>query len=748
MSSYMRGNLQTIVKHGVAIISRHRFKYVKEQGKTSKILLDVMIGNLRPVFFKKPVVQDIFATPKTEMPAYIGLRKNIRSTILKGAMPKSKGCEGYKIHALGFLWFPVNLLLWGLDKLAIGDKSLWAFLVTSRLPKLAYPGHRDTRTGDMVPVCMLPAEEAKYEITVKFDSFEVTFEVTVSAAPWDIAKDYFAGDAHVHTDYSWTAPGIHIPNGPLVETRGYQALSKGLRWMFITDYSTQFFSSHAKGGIRHYESKEHPPEQKRKNLNNSYGKYYDEVHDRMLLRKHVVWNDRSQEIEEINEKIKKLFDEDKITQCDCEDEANRKNLCHDNVLIFRGEEVPSNTDSHTLVLAQRDFEGANWTQAGRVRSEQPDTLLWSYFGSFLAFFLKKAPFYSYDHDDPTLDPAMRISEYEGYDGHPFCYREKDLTSHSSFRHKPFMIAAHPKLPAYPYVGFELMPTVGGFVPKGKSHARGGNIIGFEIFEEPPQKVKEDNLGVLIQRCMPARIAKPEVMAIWNMYLWNEFYDSIRNGKFLVALANSDAHLQTISGNNKFGLTKTYAHIPLEKRREFSGSDELSFGSIIDAIEKGSCTCASTGDFGTIILFDKFHPGSFVDVRSGFDLEFAVHFASGYKKRRYKGTILHIMHRPPHKEGFSNKDEFLELAAKNLEKFNQEFFFDGQFPHRIVIKNGDRLYPGETKDAYRMTCDGAATCYVAEIVFEDEYGKTSVYCNPIFVKMRNDLTKSHVGCKFD
>lgn len=739
---YQRSNLLSKVEHGVGVISRQRLKYVKEEGKQSRILLDVMVANLRPAFFKKPVILGVYATPKNLRDKNSTLTKGERINLIGQNAKMLKNSEkGYQIHALGLLGFPISLVLWGLDKLALGDKSLMALLVTSRLSKLAYPGHRDSRTGEKVPVCMLPAEDAEYEITVELDGFEIKFDICVSAVPGNIAQDYFAGDAHVHSDYSWTAPGLHIVNGPLIETRGYQALSKGLKWLFVTDYSVQFYSSHAKGGIKHYETKDHAPDEEKKNLNNSYGKYYDEDLGMMRPRKHVVWNDRTQEIKQANEELERTING--LAR-------NVQNDGCDQVLIFRGEEVPSDTDSHTLVLGQKsDSVKYPWSQACRVRCEQPDTFLWSNLGSLLGFLFGIMPEKSYGHDDPVEDFVMKISEYEGYCKHLYCYREKDLVMPLHYRHKPIMVAAHPLIDSYPHVSFQLMPTLHGFKPKGKSHAREGNIIGFEIFEEPPPEVKEKNLKILLQRCMPARLAKKEALAIWNMFLWEEFYETIKTHRFMAAFANSDAHLQTISGNNKFGLTKTYAHIPKEDRLMFSDEDKLSLGAVINALEKGHCTCTSTGDFGTIMLFGQYHPGSFVDVAKDQALEFEIHHMSGYEKRKYLNTRLHILHKPCTDDSITDRDEFMKHA---IDRYNQNSRTyepkDDGFPHKITIEPADILYPGNTKNAYRMACEGPMTCYVAEIVFWDEYGETSVYCNPIFVKLRNDLTKSHIGCKFD
>jgi hypothetical protein len=737
----IEGNLLSKVEHGVGIISRKRFKYVLEEGKKSSILLDVMIANLRPSFFKKPAIKGVFATLKAPHNKNESLTKRERINLLGQNLKMFTNSDnGYQVHALGLLGFPIKVVLWGLDKMALGDKSLWALLVTSRLSKLAYPGHRDTRTGNKVPVCVLPAEDASYEITVEFDGFDIKFDVSVSKAPWNITSDYFAGDAHVHTDYSWTAPGIHIPNGPLIETRGYQALAKGLKWLFITDYSTQFFSSYAKGGIKHNESKEHPPDEEKKNLNNSHGKYFDEEPGIIRPRKLVVWNDRTQEIKQANKDLEETLG----------GAANNieKDGCNQ-VLIFRGEEVPSDTDSHTLVLGRKNENYKLWSQAERIRCEQPDTFLWSNLGSLLGFLFKKTPQKSYGHDNPVDDNVMQICEYEGYCKHPYCYREKDLVIPSHYKHKPIMVAAHPLIDSYPHVSFELMPTPHGIRPKGKSHARGGNLIGFEIFEEPPPEVKKANLEILLQRCMPARLAKREVLAIWNMYLWEEFEETAKTHKFLVALANSDAHLQTISGNNKFGLTKTYAHIPKSERLKYDREDKLSFGAIINALISGHCTCASTGDFGTALLFGQYHPGSFVDVKNGTDLVFEIHHMSGFNKRIYYKTVLHILHNPCTDPSITDKDKFLEYAVNRYTLNSKIYTPDNNDHHHIIsIPSNDFMYPGITKDTYRVIDRCNMTCYVAEIVFKDEYGDTSVYCNPIFVKMHDDLTKPHIQCKFD
>ena len=124
-------------------------------------------------------------------------------------------------------------------------------------------GARDSDSGAvLVPTIRFLAEEGIINIKITFDDGTISqAQTSVRFAPdkVDIESEYVAGDGHIHTDYSWYMPTIHIANGPSVADRIEEGLDNGLRWMFFTDYSIQFFSQYSKGGIRHVGNAEIDP---------------------------------------------------------------------------------------------------------------------------------------------------------------------------------------------------------------------------------------------------------------------------------------------------------------------------------------------------------------------------------------------------------------------------------------------------------------------------------------------------------
>ncbi len=697
---------------GVGLISKKIF-YFESGAKV--VVIDYAIANLRPFFFLHPKIHRVWvedalgneiqstrfrprSSPKpVEVPQVLGL-----------LFRKGQSQVTFCIAPVSVFGTTLNALIWLLDRVSMGSRSLHVMLSSLLIGNMVSAGGRDRATGAIIaPIIKLPAKEGEYTINAKVGAAKLSLRFKVAPyGPQNVEEEYFKGDGHVHTDYSWFSPTLHFPNGPSVAARTWQAHIKGLRWVFLTDYSIQFFSKKAFGGINH--------------TSNGAGSYVDAHSGNSKDRRFAVWNDRNLEIKNAKREIWRELGQD--------------------MLVLRAVEVSSEKDSHTLVWAQRPYDGESWSQPDRVRSEQIDGLLCSLFQSVLAFFRINlgCGARSFGHDEPWAHESERLTmcEYEGYTCHPLAYRESDLTYARKFTYEPLLVAAHPMIAPYQFAGFKLMRTASGFWPQATSHASGSALCGFEIFEEPQALEGDSKLRRELAKIQPARLAKPEVLAIWNMFLWRELRKSFETGFFLAAFANSDAHLYSISGQNKFGLTATFVRVPKEERLKHDENGELTFQPLVWSLKKGRCVCTSLGDFATLVLFEVYHPGDFVEVKQGEGLKFKVFQKPASPGSKFKGFHLFTCMRPP-RLYTKDKEKYMEWAAYELEKSGK--WFDEA---EASIDEKDPFYPGNQDGRWMSEGGCAQTCFRAEVVFEDELGQSKVYTNPIFVRLTKGLDAPH------
>lgn len=560
-------------------------------------------------------------------------------------------------------------------------------------------GIRDKKTGAvLLPTIRFLAEEGTINLKVVFN--DGTFSQAQSIARMapdkvDIESDYVAGDGHIHTDYSWYMPTIHIANGPSVDDRIKEGYDNGLRWMFFTDYSLQFFSQYSRGGVRHVGNAQIDPA-----TNMPY--------------RTAVWDDHVEECA--------------LGLADEEDQDISKG----NLLVVASQEVPSNIDSHNLVWASMNPVQKHWERPQRLRSEQFDARFLSLYNilKFLlgSYYINKA----FSHDQPWQDKEIRMDPYDGYDKPPHAYFEHDLVWGNGILKKPFVVAAHPYNSSYKYKGLHLAMTGNGWKPMAVSHAMGSSLVGFEIFEDPIN---------------PAKVAKHEVLAVWNMFLWHEMPATFANGKFLVAYANSDAHLSYFSGQNKFGKTRTFLRMP-----DFDSiPEELLFESVVTALEAGHCTCSSTGDFGTFVLKHNgktYHPGDFAIINKGDKLEFEIYGRPSSNDRIFAGgNVCPCVN--PSLQAFdpdavtSGKDsDYLEAVYQIMTVYSVESTLQDGGKSSCCIEKTSQSYPGTAvgKTSIRLPYETVITAFRAEVVFRDGSidGDVAsvVYTNPIFVSFKD------------
>ena len=568
-------------------------------------------------------------------------------------------------------------------------------LTKQRFSNAIVSGARDNETGAvLVPTIRFLTEEGTINIKVTFDDGTFTqAQTTVRFAPEkvDIESEYVAGDGHVHTDYSWYMPTIHIANGPSIADRIKEGLDNGLRWMFFTDYSIQFFSQYSRGGIRHVGNAEIDP---------ATGMPY----------RTAVWDDHVEEC-----------------KIGLEDEPDAEPV-EGNLLVVASQEVPSNIDSHNLVWASKNPLQDLWERPERVRSEQFDAPFFSIYHLLGFLFGNSYMSTAFSHDEPWQDRDMRMNPYEGYDKPPHAYFEHDLVWASGFLKKPFVVAAHPYNNSYKYKGLHLAMTKQGWKPMAVSHALGSSLVGFEIFEDPMN---------------PARIAKHEVLAIWDMFLWHELPATLETGKFMVAFANSDAHLTSFSGQNKFGKTKTFLRIP-----DFNSvPEELLFEKVITTLEAGHCTCTSTGDFGTFVLKHKgktYHPGDFVEIEKGDRLEFEIYGRPSSTDRVFAGGTVYPCVNPdlkafdPDAVTPEKDTDYLEAVYQIMTAYAVESSSPSDGKSLCNIDPSSACYPGAAigKTSIKLPFGTVSSALRAEVVFKngDQDGDVGsiVYTNPIFV----------------
>lgn len=569
-------------------------------------------------------------------------------------------------------------------------------ITRGRLKNALISGARDRSTGAViVPSIRFKAEPGNIVLRVTFEdgsSVEKTVEVRQAPEPEEIESQYVAGDGHVHTDYSWYRPTIHIPNGPTIAQRAADGADKGLSWMFFTDYSIQFFSKYSKGGISHKGNADIDP-----NTEKPY--------------RTIVWDDHCTECQ---------FAEQNYDQYD------------ERPLLIPSQEVPSDTDSHSLVWASMGRAGS-WQFPERVRSEQFDAPLLSLWRLLKFILFRPYCNQAFAHDQPWQDTDIYMNPYEGYNRPPYIYREHDLVWAGGFARKPFVVAAHPRNSSYTYIGLSLTKDGNGWRPMANSHALGSFLVGFEIFEHPTE---------------PSMKAKPEVVSVWNMFLWREMRESFINKKFLVAFANSDAHLSGFSGNNKFGKTKTFARV-----ENFKDTKVDRFSLLMDALEHGRCTCTSTGDFGTFTLdYDgkTFHPGDFVDIEESTRLKFNFFGRPSSSSRTFKLAFLYAVVNP--QKAGDGKAE-----AKDEKGFLSDLFtFIGRNRQFARVKKGQSrtsieldlssqnlIIPG--LNCIEFGQDHLIACLRAELIFEDDHGQHAiVYTNPIFIRFKMPKTGNDSG----
>jgi hypothetical protein len=678
--------------------------------------IEATFGNQVSVFtprFDSLAQQDVAISNLTakERATLPGRSNNLEDPVVVSGMITREGHLPWSLGTKPTQMKVEPLTLWGLPKNVLsGDsqktvRNLEAFFERKtsrhlgfariRLRNTVVSGAREQATGAIVaPVIWFDAQEGTIELTVRFsDGSWASNSVKVEKAPQkcDIESLYVPGDGHIHTDYSWYCPTIHIPNGPTIEDRIYEGLDCGLKWMFMTDYSIQFFSKYSKGGVSHLGNADIDP---------NTGKPF----------RTIVWDDH------VDECFKVLNAED------------------ENFVVVASQEVPSNIDSHNLVWASKHHLGKEWDKPERIRSEQFDASFFSIYHLlkflFGSYYIGKA----FSHDEPWQDRDIRMNPYEGYDKPPHIYFEHDLVWANGFLKKPFVVAAHPYNSSYKYRGLHLSVTGRGWQPMAVSHALGSHLIGFEIFEETIN---------------PATEAKPEVLAVWNMFLWRELTATFENGKFLVAFANSDAHLTSFSGQKKFGKTKTFALFP-----DFSSIPKNQlFEKLIKTLESGHCTCSPKGDFGTFVLKRNgktYHPGDFAEIVEGESIEFELYGRPSSQDRVFFGGRILSCVNPELQEHDSNavtptKDtDYL----KTLKQMMDRYAVDSESPDgavaKCVIAPENPAYPGKSlhKTSKPFIDDMTICCLRAELVFATKPEKSGtkpetasvVYTNPIFVKM--------------
>ena len=399
-----------------------------------------------------------------------------------------------------------------------------------------------------------------------------------------------------------------------------------------------------------------------------------------------------------------------------------------NLLVVASQEVPSNIDSHNLVWASKDPIQDYWDKPERVRSEQFDAPFFSIYHLLGFLFGNSYMSTAFSHDEPWQDRDMRMNPYEGYDKPPHAYFEHDLVWAGGFLKKPFVVAAHPYNNSYKYKGLHLAMTKQGWKPMAVSHALGSSLVGFEIFEDPMN---------------PAKVAKHEVLAVWNMFLWRELPATFATGKFMVAFANSDAHLTSFSGENKFGKTKTFLRIP-----DFSSiPEEILFEKVITTLEAGHCTCTSTGDFGTFVLKHKgktYHPGDFAEIVKGDRLEFEIFGRPSSSDRIFAGGTIYPCVNPDLKAYnpdavTPDKDtDYMESVYQIMTAYAVESSWPADEKSLCNIESSNVCYPGTAvgKTSVKLPFGTVFTALRAEVIFKngDQDGDVGsiVYTNPIFV----------------
>ena len=656
--------------------------------------------------YQKPVVESVIKGNQAEglRPAVNYLENDIKDTIpwSHGVKVASLRLEPVSIGGMGTFAgrkkgttpeevFESNMI-WFSDT----KPNAFYRITRGRLKNALISGARDRDTGAViVPSIRFKAEPGSLVLKVTFEdgsSIEKHIQVRQAPDPDEMESQYVAGDGHIHTDYSWYCPTIHIPNGPTIAQRAADGADKGLNWMFFTDYSIQFFSKYSKGGISHKGNAE---------IDQGTGQPY----------RTVVWDDH-------------------CAQCRSAEESFDKD--EEKPLLIPSQEVPSDTDSHSLVWASMGRAG-KWQLPERVRSEQFDAPFLSPWHLLKFILFKPYCNKAFAHDQPWQDTNIYMNPYEGYNRPPYIYREHDLVWAGGFAKKPFVVAAHPRNSSYTYIGLTLTKDGNGWRPMANSHALGSFLVGFEIFEHPTE---------------PSMKAKPEVVSFWNMFLWREMRESFINKKFLVAFANSDAHLSGFSGNNKFGKTKTFARI-----ENFSDVNADRFGLLINALEHGHCTCTSTGDFGTFTLDyggKTYHPGDFVDIDSSTELKFNFFGRPSSSDRSFRLAFLYAVVNPK------------KAGDGRSETKNEKDFLSGLFTLISRNKMFARVKKGQTRTSLDLdlssqnlirpglNCmefgqDHLIASLRAEIVFEDDHGQHAiVYTNPIFIRFKMPKTGNDSG----
>lgn len=709
--------------------------------KAKRINFSYSVVNMGSVFSKPPQIRSIEATLGNQSFVYQAMSdreqaeaisrlesENSTPGILadKKRLGRNKPIEGnatdksfagylpYRLglKPVGFRLYPVALLGRKSSKPTSDSKiqedlakfSNLKSTAFERLTKRSYSnalisGVRDKNTGAVVlPTIRFRTEEGAINLKVNFR--DGTFSQTKSIVEFapdkvDIESEYVAGDGHVHTDYSWYMPTVHIANGPSVDDRIREGYDNGLKWMFFTDYSLQFFSQYSRGGIRHVGNAQTDP---------ATGKPY----------RTAVWDDH---VEECLVGLEEL-------------QINETAM--GNLLVVASQEVPSNIDSHNLVWASMNPIQKVWERPERLRSEQFDARIFSIYNllKFIlgSYYLSKA----FSHDQPWQDKDIRMDPYCGYEKAPYAYFEHDLVWGNGILRKPFVVAAHPYNSSYKYKGLHLAMTGNGWKPMAVSHAHGSSLVGFEIFEDPIN---------------PAKIAKHDVLAVWNIFLWHEMPATFAVGKFLVAYANSDAHLSYFSGQNKFGKTRTYLRMP-----DFDSiPEEMLFESVLSALEAGHCTCSSTGDFGTFVLKHKgktYHPGDFAHISDGDKLEFEIYGRPSSADRIFAGGNICPCTNPS-LQAFDTdastpeKDtDYLEAVYQIMTVYAVGSSTPDAEKSTCSIEKGNQSYPGTSigKTSIRMPFGTVISAFRAEVVFRDGSidGDIAsvVYTNPIFVSFKD------------
>jgi len=709
----------TYVKSGSIALISERVTWFRKSSK--HVAIYFMIANRHWFFGSKPVVNDVWIEKRLDKTECDGIISDVPENIMiartkiKREYEKRMAKEGFLQKIVDFLLelfsFAPERIIESLQMVSDFLRTSWKISIPAYRGNVIATGQRDKNTGEVeLPLVFAPACEGLYSLYASVGKELLRFDFKLSQLeepdPKSLQALYYAGDGHIHTDYSWFSPRSHEPNGFPIETISALLMNTPLRWAFLTDYAVQFFSRYAKGGITH--------------LSNDKGYYTYVKGGEQCERRKVVWNDRL--IEVIRDNV----------------------MLGSDLLVVAGEEVPSLTDSHTLVWGIRDNGSKKWSWPKRIRRECNDLPMFTkyLFGDYYE--------YAYSHDNPWQDKEERINPYECYkkepynkpDGHPYEYLEVDLVNARGFKDfKPFLIAAHPLNPSYLYLGFELGKNNDGLWPNLSSHANGQSaLIGFEIFDDPLK---------------PQRVAKNDMLVVWNMILWRELEKSFETRRFFVAVSNSDAHMFSFSGAGKFSQNMTHLFVEdglpdvvpfIHFKDEGVGEEKLreSIEKILSALECGHCCCTSTGDFGTFVVKKGkklHHPGSFVDVKPGESIDFIFEVRPQHKWRKLKEIRLFTLHKPLPSKPTDDETAYMKQEWENLKcSYKRIPAAIDSTRIELTINPNDTFYPGIDAKRCKDKDDAILTLYRAEFVFVDNHNpdnqflETVTYTNPIFVKL--------------